>query len=471
MRSNTAGVSALERVEALLANPALYELADLIPDADRSTGGRRRDHPTFMWLLYEALISVYGSARRVEAELAHPVVWRHLRATVRRRYPGRTELQLPDRPMRRHHYLYARNRYLTNPDVLKALSGEHRRIAADQARELGLLDPDGPGSWTHPDLSRVLHADGKVIAPLFKAQPGDRRLDRTTGELRATRVEPDAALHFEGDGTAAWGTKFVLVAARTVDVHGRMILDFEWVPSPGGEARSAVDCFTRLAPHIPGAQGVIYDTALRGVHHQHLLRELGLLPINRVTAAKATPTKPRRNEQRVEKNVHIEDKTVTLPDQSQRILRLYAEGGALGIVELTDTGAPHFEPLMRVRTHRNRDKNGRYRWYNDYQLPARYGDQTITVRLHGTDEDTARRLNRTENLRPIPPGDPDFERLFPRRNDAESINRHLDDTMWLGRAHSIGHARQHLNLIGFALTVNSLALHRHRREPTTALAA
>ena len=44
-------------------------------------------------------------------------------------------------------------------------------------------------------------------------------------------------------------------------------------------------------------------------------------------------------------------------------------------------------------------------------------------------------------------------------------------TMWLGRAHSIGHARQHLNLIGFALTVNSLALHRHRRDPDAALAA
>jgi hypothetical protein len=51
------------------------------------------------------------------------------------------------------------------------------------------------------------------------------------------------------------------------------------------------------------------------------------------------------------------------------------------------------------------------------------------------------------------------------------LRRHLDDTMWLGRAHSIGHARQHLNLLGFALTVNSLALHRHRREPETVLAA
>ncbi len=127
--------------------------------------------------------------------------------------------------------------------------------------------------------------------------------------------------------------------------------------------------------------------------------------------------------------------------------------------------------LPRIRTHRRAGKNGRYRWYNDYQLPAEYEHQTITVRLHGNDEDAARKLNRTENLRPIPPGDPDFERLFPRRNDAESINRHLDDTMWLGRAHSIGHARQHLNLLGFALTVNSLALHRHQRHRAEPLAA
>jgi hypothetical protein len=470
VRRSRRGVSALERLEALLANPALYELAELVPDQSES-GGRPRSYPTYMWLLYEALISVYGSARRVEAELAHPIVWNLIRGTIRQRFPHRRELQLPAEPMRRHHYLYARNRYLTDPAVLSELAATHRALAANQARVLGLLDPEGPGSWTHPDLSRMVHADGKVITPLFKAQPGSRRLDRRTGELLPTRVEPDAALHFEGDGNAAWGTKFVLVAARTSEVHGRIILDVEWVPTPGGEARSALESFTRLAPNMPGAQGVIYDTALRGVHHQHLLRELGLLPVNRVTAAKAGAKKPRRNDRRAEKTVHIEDKTITLANRTTRSVRLYASGGALGIAELDDTGVQHFVAIPRIRTHRNRDKSGRYRWYNDYQLPAACDDQVITVRLHGNDEDQARKLNRTENLRPIPPGDPDFERLFPRRNDAESINRHLDDTMWLGRAHSIGHARQHLNLLGFALTVNSLALHRHRERQAPLLAA
>lgn len=43
-----------------------------------------------------------------------------------------------------------------------------------------------------------------------------------------------------------------------------------------------------------------------------------------------------------------------------------------------------------------------------------------------------------ENVRPIPQGDPDFARLYARRNDAESINRALNDILSLWRAHSVG---------------------------------
>jgi hypothetical protein len=38
----------------------------------------------------------------------------------------------------------------------------------------------------------------------------------------------------------------------------------------------------------------------------------------------------------------------------------------------------------------------------------------------------------------------------------------LDDTLWLRRAHSVGHQRQTLNLLGFALMTNSLARIRGR---------
>jgi hypothetical protein len=91
--------------------------------------------------------------------------------------------------------------------------------------------------------------------------------------------------------------------------------------------------------------------------------------------------------------------------------------------------------------------------------------------MHANADDTARRFNRTENVRPIPPGDPDFARLYPRRLDAESINRGIEDSLWIGRAHSLGHARQHLNLLGYALMVNGLALHRHRKREPERIAA
>ncbi|MEZ5170675.1 MAG: hypothetical protein R3A49_08020 [Acidimicrobiia bacterium] len=458
-------MSAFERIEAILSNPEIYELGELVPAQDPSAGGRRRTYPDFMLILYEALISVYGSARQVEAELAHPKVWSFIRTHVRKMHPRRRDLHLPREPMRRHHYIYGRNRYLADPELLEQFVDAHRQAAARTAREVGLLDPNGPGSFTRPHRSRLLYGDGKVVTPLFKAKPGETRVDTETGEVIPKRHEPDAGLHFEGTGETAWGTKFVLVAARGETEHSRVILDFESVPKPGAEATTALECIRRTTPLVPGATGVVYDTAFRGTHHQTLLRELGLLPINRVTAAKADANRPRRGEgRRVEKTVRIEDKTVTLPDGSKASITLYARGGGVGIGRLDDRGNMGFVELRRIRTQRARDQSGKYRWYNHYALPAEYGDTTITVRLHGTADDDQRGLNRPENVRPIPPTDPDFTELFRRRNDAESINRALDDTLYLRRAHSIGHHRQLVNVLGYALMVNSLTLHRHRHR-------
>jgi hypothetical protein len=263
-----------------------------------------------------------------------------------------------------------------------------------------------------------------------------------------------------------------MVAARGTNQGTRLILDIGRVEMPGAEASVAMDCFRRLAPLVPGAQGVVYDTALRGVHHQELLRNLGLVPINRVAAAEKGARTPRRKEgRRVAKSVHVEDKLVTGPDDRPVSVPLYAQDGAIGIGRLTDRGQMIFEPLRRIRTHRTRDKGGAYRWYNDYRLPERLGGGVVTVRLHANDRDRTRHFNRTENIRPIPPNDPDFARLYARRNDAESINRDLEDTLFLGRAHSLGRLRQQVDLIGYALLVNGLTVLRHERRgrlPTAA---
>src|SRR5712692_6324072 len=101
MGRRSGGVPKLERVEAIVENPAIYQLAELIPTADLGRGGRRRQYPEYMWLIYEALLSVYGSARQVEAELSHPLVWDFLRRQIRTKFPTELSRWLPATPMRR----------------------------------------------------------------------------------------------------------------------------------------------------------------------------------------------------------------------------------------------------------------------------------------------------------------------------------------------------------------------------------
>ncbi len=129
-----------------------------------------------------------------------------------------------------------------------------------------------------------------------------------------------------------------------------------------------------------------------------------------------------------------------------------------------------FIPIEFVRRQRYERADG-FRWYAQYRLPVDLGGSEITLRLHGNDDDAKQRLNRPENLRAIPRSDPDFARLYVRRGDAESVNRALEDTLYLNRAHSEGHLRQTADLLGFALMVNSLTLARHRaREAVKAVA-
>ena len=138
------------------------------------------------------------------------------------------------------------------------------------------------------------------------------------------RYEPDGGLHVEGDGETAWGVKFVLVAAAPPTPTDACILDVDWVPKAGGEARTAIGAFTRLAPHIDGAQGVVYDTALRGVHHQTLLRGSRTPPHQPRHRRQSQPQDPPPTaERRVEKSAYIEGKTITLDgrDHTLRALR------------------------------------------------------------------------------------------------------------------------------------------------------
>jgi hypothetical protein len=155
-------VSSLDKLEAVVRNSAVYELAKVIPEKQPGEAGRPFEFPTYMPFIFEGLISVYGSARKVDAELQHRYVWKMLRRLVKKMFPNDKSMWLPAHRFRRHHYIYFRNRYISDPVILEQLQEKHRELAAEQARELGLLDEGGEGSFTHPSLDRLVYADGSV---------------------------------------------------------------------------------------------------------------------------------------------------------------------------------------------------------------------------------------------------------------------------------------------------------------------
>jgi hypothetical protein len=87
---------------------------------------------------------------------------------------------------------------------------------------------------------------------------------------------------------------------------------------------------------------------------------------------------------------------------------------------------------------------------------------------HPRSNATGRNLNRywdtwlsphddPENIRLLPPEDPDFNHLYGLRPDAESLNATFKATLPTDRAPSIGWKRQLYDTIGFAILHNSLA--------------
>ncbi len=433
----------------------LEALADR--DADPSRGGRPRAYPLICALIWDGLVSVFGSARQVEVELAcTDSEWWDL---IRRAAIKHARVLLPEAPMRRHHYRYLRDRYVTANDTQGAeLAEAFTHHATRLAVRVGLCDPDGTGSVTHPAPDRVVAGDGKVLTPRYKTSPNQRgTVDKSTGEIRTKRADPDAGLHVVGGGDQAFGTKYVLISTRGDARNQRIVLAVEHSPTKarGGEAATALDALDRVLPLLPGTQAVVYDGAFRGTHLHHLITHHGVIPIARVHKAKGG--KPR------------DTFLAAVPVRGAAgaaSIEVHLVGGAPHARQLAVDGTPLLHPLTRTRLLRRHDRDG-WRLYGEYTVPDALGGGLVRLRLDQTTDDVATGFNREEHLRPIPPSDPDHNRLYARRNDTESGNRLLDDSMLRERAHTVGRHRQLLNLTTWAALRNAAAAHQHARPDTS----
>ena len=474
-RATTAAMSTPEQITAVFSHRALYEMAAVVPEKDRV--GRPRAFPTYLVLGFAVLQRVFRSGARAETELTDPATWQTLRSAVAAAQAAFTDLDIVDpgpRPPHWDAYRYARDRYLTDPEIQEDLVAVFTWHAVCQAREMGLLDPHGPGSLCHPDPSRTVYGDGTVIRPMYRPPAARRSTDPATGDTTVTyldeagrpteaptrRFDPDAA-DYHGHTGSVHGQNFVAWSVRGPGAHQRVVLNVGRVARPGQEANDALAAFWPLHEVAgSGIQAVVYDGAMRGAHIDELMTRAGVVVINKVHSSSKTAA--RRGKAGKARWYSLGSWEHDSPAGPCTHL-LAAVDGAVSEVGLDHAGRPVvLASLHRVQIKRPRRASGRYHFNVGYTVPCPAGDFTAWVTPHGQAGDTNHK--RADAVRVIAEGEPEFDALYGLRNDAESFNAQLKRTLLVDRAMSLGGRRQLLDVLAFAMLHNARNAYRAQLE-------
>ncbi|SKG85679.1 Uncharacterised protein [Mycobacteroides abscessus subsp. bolletii] len=414
----------IDFVEAIASNPDVYALADLIGQRPQGDGGRPSLHPPVVYVITVALASVLGSHRKAASAIANKYYWAVVRDAARRT----AHIELCAMPPTRNMCEYHRGKIAEHVDTLAA---RFRELAVAQALECGWLNPDVTRSTSQPQRANFVAADGKVAkSPI---------LEKTAERWRQQGRHINASRHTQGGSTAkVFGAKFWLATTRATNRRNdRVIIDIRHiVKSDGGEAAVATAALEALAQKAPGLHGVCYDGAFRGVHIDRLLKR-GLTVLSPTHGGtKATPM-------------------TTVRCGCGDSHELWTQRGAICERHILDTGETTFTSSPVARRYSRRNTNGIFRWYIDIALAC---GTVHTERLDTTPDDDKSRYNRTEHLRQYVASGADsvYHRCYGWREDAESVNDLIQQTLHKGRMIAYTAQRQFLVMLGFAIGRNSL---------------
>ncbi len=435
-----------QRMTAVVNGPAVFHLGDMVPDAGT---GRRRAYPAWTFFAYAAWIRVWSSGSRLDAELrTTPGLWNHLVTTARDTQASLGYAVDPVRPtpMAFEHYRYLRNLICDDAELFNEILKAYTVHAVADARTIGLLDPKGPGSLTHPHRTRTVYGDGTIVRPIYKRTP-----DNSNG---STRVDADAAVHHRHDGKIR-GNNLVTINVRNEAPHQRVVLAVGRVDEPGREAATAVSLIQQAhAVAGPGIQAAVYDGAFRGTHHETLMSRLGVVVINKVHSARAATDTTDRIVRTLPIGVWTHDRPGGTCSHT-----IAAVDGALVEIDHDEQGELiTVQHAQRRQIKRARRTDGTYHFTLIATIACEHGDIELLVSPHAQRPGDH---SRPDQLRLIPAGDDDFAVLYGLRNDSESLNSNFKRTLLVDRATSLGWQRQLLDLLGFGLLTNSLALHHH----------
>jgi hypothetical protein len=204
---------------------------------------------------------------------------------------------------------------------------------------------------------------------------------------------------------------------------------------------------------------------LRGADRNDIIRRTGLIVVNPPAAESIDPVTGARTE----RETPYDTVTFTAPDGTHHTVETHLVAGRLHHKVVDGDGTSHLVPLARLKNEARPNKDGTWRDYVVYAVPDPTGGAPRTLRLRTTNEATDP-FNHAEHIHQIPKSDPAYDLLYGRRQDAESINRDVDDHLPLRRARSYGRKRQLLDLLGHAIRINTtaVALDQQRRHPLAA---
>jgi hypothetical protein len=454
-------LSLFERLRAIASDPGIVAAADVIELHDLRNGGRPRHYNAFHCLLAFVMAnSVFQTVRRTETELADPTVWRKLRKQVKKAWPDRRDLWLPKKPIRRHHILHFRDTYLSHDEGVLLLQQKLAENGLALCELIGLGGEKSGRSISQIDLRNCLEADGKVISPASR-HTAEPVLDRSTGELRVRRFDPDVKpFKVGGREEKVRGHKQTVLSTRGPGYLQRVVLGIEDAAA-GAEPDSVLGVLDRVTRCLHW-NALIYDGALRGTHFNRLLQQFGMIGIAPAIADEVDKHDPTI---RTEKQLHLGDALASYGDGATRSIELWAVGGWLCESFIDADGERQFIPLTQVQRRRIRNKTGGWRLYGDHRT---HDGATVRIRYHESAEDRQAKRGRMENLRPVAPGSDEYKRLYGRRNDTESANRQREDSLWQGRSNCYTRRRTLLSSLGWAFGQNAVcryATERQRSSP------
>lgn len=476
-------MGSMDRLRAVLGSPTLYLVAQSL-DVEQSVG-RPRNQPLYSVLALGVISRLTRSGHRAVTDLADPAMW-GLCQQLMTEAIARHGLDLPPPPTtapRWHHWRRLRDDHLSTDEGLRQLATIHRPLAVQAARDLGLLDPRGPGSLTHPHPTRVLYGDGTIVRPLYappkavrlEGDDGATRIvypDPITGELTDTpprRFDPDIAEHHGHTGPVL-GHGYVAWHVRGPARYQRLTLALDHVPAPGQEAETSLRLLGPLARLIgPGLLAVAYDGAFTGVHIDQIMTRHGVLALSPMPKDSRT----RDVDTTALARIPGGGKARTHPlgfarhdtDFGPCLHQLAAIDGAVAQIDLDDAGDPvvvHWPSRGAVK--RSRRSDGRYYFNVGYRIRCTAGGDFDTwLSPHarsGSDP------NRPHRLRVIHEHDPDWPGLYPLRSDAESVHSQFKRTLLIDRAVSLGWRRGLVDYYAFALMSNALTEYRWHQQQT-----